>query len=161
MIRPPTCPGNRNRYTVAMRVQAQETSRVNATQALEAGQHVRVDVIGIGRVEGRFRTVNGLALTLERDDVPVEVRLPDIERLWTRGRATRRGALIGAGVGVISGIVIWLGFINALCDGYDQDCAGAEVAPLAAIGGIVVGGGGAVLGLGIGFAIPTWHLRFP
>ena len=151
--------------TAAVRVQAQETSRVNAGQALEVGQHVQVDVTRIGRVEGRFRTANGTALTLDRDDVPLEVRLPDIERLWSRGRATRRGALIGAGVGIISGILIGHGAVGWACQREEEEdpdpCTAADREALRGIVGIVFGAGGAVVGLGIGFAIPTWHLRFP
>ena len=148
--------------TAAVRVQAQETSRVNATQALEVGQHVRVDVNRIGRVEGRFRTVDGTTLTLDRDDVPVEVRLPDMERLWTRGRATGRGAIIGASVGVISGILIVLKFANETCAEEDViGCGLPHIAGVAAGAGIVGAAGGAALGAGIGFAIPTWRLRFP
>jgi len=104
-------------------------------QAMKVGQHVRVDVSQIGRVEGRFLVANGTTLTLARDNVPIQIRLPDIERLWVRGRATRKGAFIGAGVGVLVGIV------GRLRSG---------------------GAGGAVVGAAVGyFAIPTWRLRFP
>ena len=38
------------------------------------------------------------------------------------------------------------------------DCTAAEVA---AVTGLIGGAGGAAVGLGVGFAIPVWRLRFP
>jgi len=126
---------------------------------MKVGQHVRVDVSQIGRVEGRFLVANGTTLTLARDDVPIQIRLPDIERLWVRGRATRKGAFIGAGVGVLVGIVGGLLISSVACEPIDGgDCTAAEVA---AVTGLLGGAGGAVVGAAVGFAIPTWRLRFP
>jgi hypothetical protein len=79
--------------------QAQDTGRVAAVLALRLGQQVRLDLTGNRRVEGRFALGSDTSLTLVRHDVPTQVRLPDVERLWVRGRATGKGALIGAGVG--------------------------------------------------------------
>ena len=138
--------------------QAQDAGLTSTMQAMTVGQRVRVDVSQVGRLEGRFLVANGATLTLDRDDVPVQLRLPDIERLWVRGRSTRRGALVGALVGVAFGI--WIGTEAAdVCDIDGEPCF--TTAEAAAVGGLLSGAGGAVVGAGIGFAIPTWRLRFP
>lgn len=136
--------------------QARDTSRTAAAEALKVGQHVRLDVTRVGRIEGRFAVRSDSTMTLMlRDDV-AEVRLPDVERLWVRGRATGKGALIGGLVGLAGGATYGLLIGEIACA--ETDCTRAEVA---AIAGLLFGAGGAVVGTGVGFAIPTWRLRFP
>jgi len=127
--------------------------------ALELGQQVRLELTGNLRVEGRFALGSDTSVTLVRHDVPTQVRLPDVERLWVRGRATGRGALIGAGVGALAGILYGLLISEVACEPIDGgDCTAAEVA---AVAGLLGGAGGALVGAGVGYAIPIWRLRFP
>ena len=135
--------------------QGQDANRAGAITDLEAGQRVRLDVERFGRVEGRFLMADEAAITFA---VGEPIRLPDINRLWVRGRSTGRGAWIGALLGGAFGI--WLGteFASA-CDIDGEPCA--TTLGGAAAFGLLFGAGGAALGTGIGFAIPTWRLRFP
>ena len=136
--------------------QGQEANREGIIAGLEAGQRVRLDVEGLGRVEGRFLMADEAAITFA---VGEPIRLPDIERLWVRGRSTGRGAWIGAAIGLAAGIIIGLDYAGGVC--HDDDGTFCSDAKIAAGSGAAFGAGGAVLGAGIGFAIPTWRLRFP
>ena len=139
-------------------VLAQNTDREAAVEAVKVGELVRLDVARIGRMEGPFLATNDSTFILARNGEPAQVQLGDIERLWVRGRSTHRGALIGALVGIAFGI--WIGTVAAdACDIDGEPCF--TTAEAAAVGGLLSGAGGAVVGAGIGFAIPTWRLRFP
>ena len=139
--------------------QGQESSRAGAIAALEAGQRVRLQVEQLGRVEGRFLMADEEAMTFAEGE---PIGLPDINRLWVRRRSTGKGARIGALVGGAVGIVfgIWMAREVSHCDAYEPEPC-IPTAAGAALGGVVFGAGGTVLGAGIGFAIPTWRLRFP
>ncbi len=135
--------------------QGQDLDRAGVIAALEPGQLLRLDVEGLGRVEGRFLRADEAAITFA---VGEPIPLPDINRLWVRGRYTKNGAWIGALVGIAFGI--WIGTVAAdACDIDGEPCF--TTAEAAAVGGLLSGAGGAVVGAGIGFAIPTWRLRFP
>ena len=139
-----------------MGVLAQNTDRETAVEALKVGELVRLDVARIGRMEGPFLATNDRTFILAGNGEPTQVQLADIARLWVRGRSTGRGAWIGAAVGVVAGVIFGLVLVEAFC--YDDACSDGEVV---AVTGLVFGAGGAVVGAGIGFAIPTWRLRFP
>ena len=143
-------------------VSAQSTDRETAVEAVKAGELVRLDVVRIGRMEGPFLATNDSTFTLTRNGEPAQVQLGDIERLWVRGRSTGKGARIGALVGGVLGIAfgIWVAKTFSICGDYeDEPCV--PTLGGAAVGGLVGGAGGGLLGAGIGFAIPTWRLRFP
>lgn len=141
------------------RAEGQDTARVTAVRALTPGQRIRVDLRRAGRDQGRFVAANDTAVTLTRDGVSAALPLADLERLWVRGRATARGALIGGGAGALVGIVYGLLISQVACEPVDGgDCTAAEVALLT---GALGGAGGAVIGAGVGYAIPIWRLRFP
>lgn len=139
--------------------QAPDSSLVSAVRALEIGRMVRLEASQLGRVQGRLLVVTDSSLTLAWLETSLPVRLPHVERLWVRGRATGTGALIGAGVGVVVGAVFGLLIGQVACEPVDGgDCTAAQVA---AVTGLLGGAGGAVLGAAIGFAVPSWRLRFP
>jgi hypothetical protein len=138
---------------------AQDTARVAAVRTLTLGQYVRADVARLGRMEGQFVTATETTVTLTSRGVTAEVPLLDLERIWVRQRATGRGALIGAGLGVLVGVVGGLIISSIACEPVDGgDCTAAEVA---AVTGLLGGAGGGLLGAGVGFVIPVWRLRFP
>ena len=138
---------------------AQNADLAAAVRTIDFGEGVRIDAASFGLVEGRFVSANGTALILNSGNEPIQVRLPDIDRLWVRGRATQRGAIFGAGAGVLVGVVGGLLIGSIACEPVDGgDCAKLEVA---AVTGLLGGVGGAAIGVGIGFAVPTWRLRFP
>jgi len=98
-------------------------------RGLKPGQMLRVEGAALSRIEGRFLGVDGTTLTLSRDSTPTEIRLPDVERLWVRGRATGRDALMGACVGVVAGAAYGLLVGSIACEPVDGgDCTSAEVA---------------------------------
>lgn len=139
--------------------QARDRARRAAAHALEPGQRVRLDVAHTGRVEGRFAFASDTSLTVALEEGTTVVRVPDIERLWVRGRATAKGALIGAGAGVLAGVVFGILISTVACEPVDGgNCTAAEVAALT---GLLGGAGGAAVGAGVGFVIPVWRLRFP
>jgi len=140
-------------------VLAQNTDRESAVEAVKVGESVRLDVARIGRMEGLFLAANDSMFVLARNGESAQVQLGDIERLWVRGRSTGRGAWIGAAIGLAAGIIIGLDIAGGLC--HDDDGTFCSDAKVAAVLGAAFGAGGAVLGAGIGFAIPTWRLRFP
>jgi hypothetical protein len=138
---------------------AQSGDLAVAIRTIGFGQDVRIDAAPLGLVQGRFVSADGTTLILNAGNEPIEVRLPDIDQLWVRGRATRRGAILGAGAGVVLGVVGGLLIGSIACEPVDGgDCTRLEVA---AVTGLLGGVGGAAVGVGIGFAIPTWRLRFP
>ncbi len=139
--------------------QGQDANRRAVVQALKPGQRVRVDLRLVGRLEGTLALRSDTGLSLIQDDAQIHIRLPDVERLWVRGRATGRGALIGGGMGLVAGVIYGLLIGPVACEPVDGgDCTTAEVA---AVTGLLGGAGGAVAGAAIGFAVPTWRLRFP
>jgi hypothetical protein len=137
---------------------AQSPDPANAVEAIEAGRQVRLDVAQMGLIEGRFLGADRTTLTLDRDGAPAQLQLGDIERVWERGRSTGRGAWIGAAVGVVAGVIVGVQLRGICKDDGIRTCTAGE---LAAVTGLVFGAGGAVVGAGIGFVIPTWRLRFP
>jgi hypothetical protein len=143
----------------AIPAHAQSEALVAEVGTIGFGQGVRVDATPFGLLEGRFVSANDTTLFLRSGNEPIEVRLPDIDRLWVRGRSTRRGAILGAGAGVLLGVIGGLVIGSIACEPVDGgDCTKAEVA---AVMGLFGGAGGTVVGVGIGFTIPTWRLRFP
>ena len=142
-----------------MGVLAQNTDRETAVEALKVGELVRLDVARIGRMEGPFLATNDRTFILAGNGESTQVQLGDIERLWVRGRSTGRGAWIGAAIGLAAGIIIGLDYAGGLC--HDDGVTVCTPAEVGAVTGLVFGAGGTVVGAGIGFAIPTWHLRFP
>ena len=141
-------------------LRGQDSGQAAAVRLINADAPVRLDASGLGRVQGRFIGSNSTSLTLSTGGGDsVQVPLADLERLWTRGRATRKGALIGSVGGALLGIVGGLLISEVACNPTDGgDCTAAEVA---AATGLLGGVGGAVLGAWVGFAIPVWSLRFP
>ena len=137
----------------------QDSGQAAAVGSVSVGDSVRLDASGLGRVEGRFVVSNSTSLTLDNHDGSLRVPFADLERLWIRGRATRKGALIGSVAGVVLGIMGGLLIGGVACEPIDGgDCTAAEVA---AVTGLLGGVGGAAIGVGVGFAIPVWSLRFP
>jgi len=142
---------------VTARAECQGPERV--VRELEVGRRVRLDAAGLGRIEGRFLTLRGDLLAIDVEAQEREIRVREIQRLWVRGHSAKRGAVIGALVGGAAGVLGGLLIAEVACGPTDGgDCTTLEVA---SVFGLVAGGGGALLGAGIGLAIPSWKLRFP
>lgn len=140
-------------------VRGQDNTRAVAMRSLSPGDSVRLDGLRLGRVEGRFVNSNAAILTLASGASPLEIPFDAVEHLWVRGRATRKGALIGSLSGLVVGVVGGVLIASVACEPVDGgDCTAAEVA---AVTGLLGAAAGTAIGFGVGFAIPEWRLRFP
>ncbi len=127
-------------------------------QSLNPGQRIRIRAAALPLLEGSFVRRENSTLLLRQDTVPARIRIPEIERLWVRGRATKTGAIIGGAVGLAAGLAYGYLIGEVICD--DPDCQANDAA---AIGGLGAAGliSGALVGGAVGAAIPKWRLRFP
>ncbi len=117
---------------------------------LRPGQTIRVtsrDFLG-GRAEGRLAGIQDGVLRLQPADSP-DIPLAGIDSVWVRGRATVKGAIVGA---VVLGVT---GYLVVNCSG-QNDCPGYQ-GPAGAAAGLA---GGALVGALIGAAIPRWRPRY-
>jgi hypothetical protein len=120
-------------------------------QQLTDSQIVRLTAPGLGRRQGLLLERGTAELLLTTGHQPLRVPAVTIDTLWTRGRSTGVGALVGvilgAGLGVLAG------------NEFGEENAGSakNVLGMAGIGAI----GGSLLGAVIGAPIPRWNRRFP
>ena len=120
-------------------------------------QRLRLEAGAPGvRLEGRYAGTAEAGLALVTDGGVVHTRLGEIDRLWTRGRSTAKGALIGGVGGLVIGAIYGALISDVTCA--ESSCTTLGLA--AAVGGIGAAGGAAVGAL-VGLAIPSWKLRFP
>jgi hypothetical protein len=119
------------------------------------GAEVRVSLNGVrfeGRVLGGARDTLVVAPAL--GGAPVRTALTPSDTVWVPiGRAWRRGALIGAGVGAaaLSGLAI--AYARAMCSPGASCGTGYGV-----LLGVTVGGtGGAALGAALGATVRRWQ----
>ncbi len=108
------------------------------------------------RLEGRYAGTADAGLALSTDSGIVHARLDEIDRLWTQGRSTAKGALIGGVAGLVIGATYGALISEVTCA--ESSCTTLGLA--AAVGGVGAAGGAAVGAL-VGLAIPSWKLRFP
>ncbi|UCD18079.1 MAG: hypothetical protein JSV44_03990 [Candidatus Zixiibacteriota bacterium] len=106
------------------------------------------------RIEGR----NGILTSISLTGVSNKGRSIDIPRseIWViyrcSGSKAGKGALMGAGMGLITGIIA----IIQLQADPEQEIDESKIAP----GFLVLTGGAALIGMAIGSAFPTWE-RIP
>jgi len=111
------------------------------------------------RVTGRVRSASRDTLVLAmRDGAEVRLALAGVDTLWRAGRATGRGAGIGAIAGGVVLAALGVGLAQGLCDygGCADDTWKAALA-----GGALGVAGGAVLGAGLGSLARTWRRVYP
>jgi hypothetical protein len=134
----------------------QSLARDTAISRLKTGQQIRLSAAGSGRLTGRAGVAMADTLDLAQDDAVRRIPVPAIDTLWTRGRATTTGLIVGGITGaVLGGMAGALG--SALCE---YDCSNDDTGAVLAggvIGAALVGGLGAV----VGSAIPKWKRQYP
>lgn len=133
----------------------------SAVFELERGTTIRLSS-DRGVVEGTLTRVDGDGLVLGPD--PHVYGLAAVDTLWVRGRATRKGALIGGIAGGVGGGLFggFLGLVSeALCEYECPDGDFLHYAGWVAGTGLVGTIGGAGLGALIGSAFPRWHRKYP
>jgi hypothetical protein len=130
----------------------------------DVGTPVRASGLTIGRVEGPLQASWGDTLALLTAAGSRRVDLARIDTLWVMGRATMRGARVGAltgsiGLGLFAGFVYVVG--RSVCDtGTCDDYDAGENVLITLYGAAIGAGAGALIGAGIGSAIPRWLVRY-
>jgi hypothetical protein len=143
--------------THAVAQTSRDSSRARAIDALPIGIQLKLVAAG-HEYFGELTARNQLDLTLDRYGDQFTVPRMEVQALWIpEGRATRDGFFIGAIIGGVPGALLGWFAGGIMCE---SGCAsnqayGAIVG--AGIGGLAVGGVGAV----IGSAFTTWKRRFP
>lgn len=115
---------------------------------------IRVETSGGARVSGRLVGVGGGTVRLVSDGDTAAVASDVVQRVWRRRRATVAGAVVGGAIGI--GVGIFYGLLAAAVSETGDSPAG-----YAAVGGLVVGAGGALVGAAVGAAIPRWSTIYP
>jgi hypothetical protein len=125
--------------------------RQTAFESLQDSQWVRLTSLELGRRQGRLLQNSPRELILSPEPQPLRVPAVSIDTLWTRGRSTKTGlivgALLGAGIGAVAAASLGEGDI-------DRQALWAV-----SLGGGTVGGG--LVGMLIGAAVPRWKRQFP
>lgn len=129
--------------------------RLATVQSLKPGRVVRV--VGpdqsrrVGPVIGSSGSVLVLGAGASSDSVPIAA----IDSLWVRKSHSRTGLIVGMLIGTVVAVAASR---RQECPSFDQlgSCYSAQ---LLKVTGIMVAG--ALLGAGIGSAIPNWQRRYP
>ena len=125
-------------------------TRPAAIESLEEGQWVRI-AGDFGRGEGPVLAHSTGQLTLSSRPQPLRVPATSIDTLWTRGRGTGKGALIG--------VLIGLGLGAVFASQWDP-----QDTPPEAVWGLALGAGavgGTLVGLAIGSGVHVYKRRYP
>jgi hypothetical protein len=133
---------------------------------VHSGQAVRLGLIHRGRTEGRWVEVSSpqpdsMVISLASPTgVERRVAFRSVDTLWVRGRATRRGAIIGGvtAAALMGGMYVLLK--GACAPGTDDPCTGWLLEqPVRYI--LFSAGVGGFLGAGVGTVFHQWHRRYP
>lgn len=135
--------------------QVASAKRDSAVGRLETGQRIRITAEGMARLIGNAGVVSNDTLDFAQDDMVRRIPVQAIDTLWTRGRATTTGMLIGGVVGALLGA--YGGAVASAACEYDCGSDGGTIAGVSALGMAT----GAAVGALIGAAIPKWKRRFP
>lgn len=122
-------------------------------------QLVRIQTLDGSRHTGITGPLTDGSLVLNSPNEVLRINVAEIERMWLRGHATRKGALIGGAIGLAGGVVYGLLITepaSSPCDA--NNCTRAGVTVLSGLLGAAVGAGSGAI---IGSLIPRWSLRFP
>ena len=125
--------------------------RLAAIQSLHDSQWVRLAGAHLNRSEGRLLSYDGTELTLSPEPRPLRIAATSVDTIWTRGRSTGAGAVVGALLGLGFGAI----FAGSMGEA-DVDPSALWAVSLA---GSAVGGG--LVGGLIGTAIPRWKRHYP
>lgn len=125
---------------------------------LAPGSEIRGSTTSVGRFQGRFDGLRDDRLGLTGEAGPQTFEVGLLTSLEVQGTGAARGALWGAGMGVLLGGVALAALAQGLCD--RADCSGEWATGFAwgALGGGAFGG---VTGLVLGSALPVWHRWWP
>ena len=138
--------------------QTTDSALIAAVNRLDPGRRLRIEAAGRPLTEASFLALDRGDLLLGVPGDPTRIPLTDIERLWSRQRATKTGAIVGGIAGLVLGAAYGLFIGEVICN--NEDC-NANTAAAMALTGSIGGVGGAAVGAAVGSFIPVWKLRFP
>lgn len=121
--------------------------------SLGAGQTVRVRTVGGSRFATRLGFGTTDSLRFASAEIPFTAAA--VDSLWTRGRATVTGMIVGAAIAT----PVSFGFLAWVCD-FAAEGTGCDEWGTVAAYSLVGGAAGALLGAGVGALIPKWRLRY-
>jgi hypothetical protein len=121
---------------------------------VKGASRLRIEDRAGQRVSGIFAGLGDGGLAVTTSTGLATIPLTEIQGIWIRRRSTAIGAIAGGAVGVGLGVLYGLAAAG-LCE-CETSSAGA-----AALGGLLAGAGGAVVGGAIGAAIPRWSRKWP
>ena len=133
---------------------------------VNSGQAVRLGLVHRGRTEGRWVEASSpqpdsmVIAFASPTGVERRVAFTSADTLWVRGRATRRGAIIGGvtGAALMGGLYVLVK--GACAPGTDSPCTGWLLEQ--PVGYILLSAGvGGLLGAGVGAVFHQWHRRYP
>jgi len=126
-------------------------------RSFEPAIRLRIRTVNRGIHIGRLERVERDTLYLMPERGSATVGIDAIDRLWARGTASKKGAVIGGVTGAALGAAGFALFSYGICD-----AAECSVDGRAAVLGAVVGGvAGAVTGAVLGAMFGRWELKFP
>ncbi len=132
-----------------------QAARDSAVSRLGTGQDIRLAASSMGRITGKVGALAPDSLDLVQGDAVRRIPILAIDTLWTRGRATTTGLLVG---GIVGGIVIT--GLAVLASGFcEYDCE-TSISDYVIVGFVGAAAGAGIGGI-VGTAIPKWKLRFP
>jgi hypothetical protein len=138
-------------------LEAQSASQSTALQGIFSGTTARFSASG-RLSEGQVIRIDGDSIWLSRGGDRFAQRLSQIDTVWIQQRRTAEGAAIGVAVGAaalggLAGLVS-----NGLCE--TRNCKNETVTAIL-LGGLLGGGGGAILGAGVGALVKQWKRVMP
>lgn len=120
-------------------------------ERLEDSQWVRLSGAGNARRQGRVVEHSLTELVVISENQPIRLPATAVDTLWTRGRSTVAGLVVGALLGGALGALAGTEF------GEENAGSAKTIVSLGAIGAA----SGGLLGALVGTAIPRWQRRFP
>jgi hypothetical protein len=140
-----------------MPIQAVAQRLQDKLQSFEPEVRLRIRTINYGIHIGRLERVASDTVYLQPQRGSSAVGIDAIDRVWVRGTATKKGAVIGGVTGAALGALSFAMFSYGVCDA--AQCSvdvGATVT-----GAVVVGLVGAATGAVFGAMFGQWHPKFP
>lgn len=116
---------------------------------------IRIETKDGRRITGRLDSVSFNAVGLSHDGAVESINLDGLAAVWTRGRRTKAGAIVGGVLGFGLG---FLGSAAAKSGCETDDCAADSYVPRITILGLSIG---ALVGGAVGATIPNWRRMLP
>jgi len=126
-------------------------------RSFEPEVRLRIRTVNHGIHIGRLERVERDTLYLMPERGSATVGIDAIDRLWVRGTASKKGAVIGGVTGAALGALSLALFSYGICDAAECRVDGRATV----LGAVVGGAAGAVTGAVFGAMFGRWELKFP